>query len=415
MNFSGIISIVFGIFVVVIASPFSEGPALAKLTKGLERLIMLEPEKPAKKILVIYGAVMCLIGGLSFFPGLLVTIVSWVQDYIYYLIAAIFVFALIPPFIKWLESRKGKNCATLRSVFGNLGFNLAGALAASASLWAASLVIKDYWGIYRLDLSTAISFIMAACVWIAFAYQKAEQSNPDTNDPSKKPDAYDPSLKWKNQILNIIHLVNVYFFSLLSGFLLFTYSYYCYSHGHKPALTWEIYIQLSIILIFFYMCARNKMEHVYLLFLETVPILLFLFVLWFSWFEYNGRGTAWFIAGHFCFYLIAVLLKERTRGRLKLFNVIVPIVAFSLMIVVLYTSQSVERIPLNQARNHLSLIGMEDHVEDVEALLFFDSEKQDIDSAVFMDYLNRTYKTRLEQIGCYPASVENLNNAFLTS
>jgi len=407
-----IFAIFFSLLIVVLTGPLD----VPFLSKRSEAAFKLFPNNTAVTMRAIYGVLIILIGLLDFIPSNFIQLsLSFVKNHIFLFISLIFVFALLPPVIAFFERRKDSECASKKYVLGNLTFNVLGAIATGSSILAASMIIEDDYGLYRSQLSAMTTLVLAVCVWIAFTFQRAEQKAYSDGLHSVKSDKYDPSLKWKNQILNVVNLVNVYFFSLFSGVLVFIYARYCFVHGYRPKMSIWIYIFLSIILLFFYACALNPQKHIYLFFLEAVPLMLFLLVLWFTWFDVSKTSTAIFIGAHLIVYITLLLMREKKEKLLKVYNIVVPIVVILLLAFILVTSQNIERTTRTVAEKYLGLIDQKDHITEIERMKYFDAVNNDIDSSVLIDYMNINFEQELKRINLFPATIESLNSAVLNA
>lgn len=60
------------------------------------------------------------------------------------------------------------------------------------------------------------------------------------------------SLKWKNQIVNVLYLTNVHFWSLVSSEILISYTLYCHIH-HVPMEAKVHYLMLLTFALCFFM------------------------------------------------------------------------------------------------------------------------------------------------------------------
>lgn len=82
--------------------------------------------------------------------------------------------------------------------------------------------IEDFQFIEDFYVEEIVLVFIPLCLWIAFSYQNIEQKDV--------PDDHEPSLEWKNQICNMLHLFNTYFWSLVSAVFVVSYTLYCRIH-----------------------------------------------------------------------------------------------------------------------------------------------------------------------------------------
>ena len=157
-----------------------------------------------------------------------------------------------------------------------------------------------------------IKGLIPLSLWIALSYQYQEQRKESEQDHS-------PSLEWKNQILNVLHLIHTYFWSFLFGILLICYTLYCYIHHIPLRLNPFHLLAFSVILLFFYMIALGSHSYLYRLFLAAIPALLIYGIQWQSWSVLEPSMfyiRAGFFAFHYIVYAFVVLLKENPKSRL---------------------------------------------------------------------------------------------------
>jgi hypothetical protein len=413
MDYSGLIGIILSGYLLVSSLHI---PVFPRLSEELERIFELQPTDIAKKVSGGYGTLGAFLGVVMLPPSWRLNIFVWLQNNVAYLIIAVFLLAGSPSLVRRKEAREEEKTRPERlvgnkqSCIGNFKYNFVGATVAGLSLMAATSVVQDYYGIYRLHLSLMVNVLLISCVMIGVSFQKAEQSDPTTKTQA---DAYDPSLHWLNQRLNLYHLINVYFFSFLSAILISTYSYYCFKNGYKLQMSFWVYVQYSIVLLFFYMCAYTNKYHNYILFQETVPWLLFLFYKWLNWFEHTVLAYI-FLGAHIGIYiLISKYRKGKVSGHRQIpFNYINHIVAIILFLVMLSTTQSIERIPEIRIGTYLGVIEKDDYMEQIQNLPFFNENSRDIDATVLLDFLNSNFAAELKKRDCYPATIERLDMLF---
>ncbi len=228
------------------------------------------------------------------------------------LFAGIAAFALLPGSIAFLERRPLPGAAKMSYIVSNLAFNSFGAVVAIMMLRAVLDSVKNLNMLPMFCTEQIILIFIPLCFWIALSYQYEEQQ--------KSLKDHSPSLAWKNQVFNILHLANVYFWALISALLLICYILYCHIHHVTMTLTPDYLIYFTFVLMFFhFICGVIGHDYLYLLFLATVPAILIFCIQWIFWFTVNQqmrRYLALFIVGHFTLYLLIISLREKSLWNL---------------------------------------------------------------------------------------------------
>lgn len=271
------------------------------------KCIPIEPQSVFKKVTFCIACVPVIVTkALSYLKiNFTVMVLKFFLEYKWLFCAGIAFFAILPPCMAWLEQKKYPEAATKKYVVENLIYNAVGAAAACGMFIIATGGIDNIGVLADLHVEDITLLFVPICLWMAFSYQYEEQQN-ELEDHS-------PSLKWKNQVLNVLYLTNVYFWSLVSSGILISYTLYCHVH-HVPmrASVWYL-VLLNIDLIFFYLCGISRLHYLYLLFQSAVPAIMICSVQWLSWFEVDRKmsvGKIVFIMINFGIYLLIALKKE---------------------------------------------------------------------------------------------------------
>ena len=131
------------------------------------------------------------------------------------LYAGIIILAALPGIIALWERRPLPGAAKTCYITANIRYNEVGALIAILMTGCVLCNVKNLRMLPLFYTEQIASIFVPLCLWIALFYQYEEQRK-------NLPD-HSPSLAWKNQICNILHLANVYFWGLFSALLLICY------------------------------------------------------------------------------------------------------------------------------------------------------------------------------------------------
>ena len=284
---------------------------IASFINYLWQYMPIEPKDVFKKIVKIIAGFSSAVSLLKCVceVDLVVLLLRFLQDYRIWFYAGICCLAEIPGITAYFERKKDSEAIKKSYVWQNALYNFVGAGCAVVIIETTYKNIKNFRFLEDFYVGEIVLSLLPLFVWIAFSYQYAEQQK-DLQDHS-------PSLEWKNQILNILHLIDVYFWSLISAELLICYTLYCYIHHAPIELDGWYLFSLSIVLIFFYICGVHEQYHLYLLFLTAVPAILLYIIQWLSWFEIDREALHYqviFIIVHFIVYLFIVFRRERNTS-----------------------------------------------------------------------------------------------------
>lgn len=278
--------------------------------------IEVKPKKTAKRIAFIFSAISF---GFAIIEGAGINIVSFLLDCMQKYLLAVYIYilliAVLAPALAFFDGRKSSKAVRPGYVWKNLGFNILGACSACSMLFIARKEITDFRFIEEFYVKEIIVMLVPLCLCIAFSYQTAEQQM------KKKEMDHSASLKWKNQICNIMHLINTYFFSLASAVFVVAYTLYCYVHHTKTYLNEGYLVLLSITLFFFYICGLHKNKQAYLIFIVCVPAILVSGTYWMSWFVINRKMMKLQMVFIVLQTLIYALIIYRREGIIKVSKV----------------------------------------------------------------------------------------------
>ena len=228
------------------------------------------------------------------------------------LYAGIIILAALPGIIALWERRPLPGAAKTCYITANIRYNEVGALIAILMTGCVLCNVKNLRMLPLFYTEQIASIFVPLCLWIALFYQYEEQRK-------NLPD-HSPSLAWKNQICNILHLANVYFWGLFSALLLICYILYCHIHHVTLVLTLNYLICFTMALAFFhFICGFSEHDYLYVLFLAAVPAILIFCIQWLSWFTVNRQTQTYrilFCVGHLVLYLLIISIREKSLWNL---------------------------------------------------------------------------------------------------
>lgn len=342
--------------------------------------------------------------------------------------------AVLPPILAYFDKNKAGESVRKGYISKNFGCNLAGAVAAVVLLLIAHYEIKDFRFLEEYHIDSIIKIILPICLWIALSYQSIEQQIGIKN--------HDPSLKWKNQICNMLHLFNIYFWVFFSTILIIAYTIYCYIHNVQLVMNIWYLIFLSLVLIFFYLCACNEEEHIRFVFLVDVPVILICSIYWMTWFETDTDmvlAQFVFVLLHSLLYTFIVYIQNGVIARNEPGSVRDPaykvcfkkipfkvkswfhIITFLLVIVaycvfwVVPNSITAERVESVMARACIGKICRDTNqdanllMDEIESFTWYDEAQQDMDRSQFLIYLYDQLFAEMVDKGVIPENATALS------
>ena len=371
----------------------------------LNALLALNPSVPNAVFLI-----------LSFLQG------KWTQCLLY---ALILFLAVYPSYLAKKDRAKSSAAANPEYVWKNCLFNCAGAISAIVMLWIIHEEITDLRFLEYFYIEEIIQLLFPICMAIAFSYQSIEQKNKDNLD-------HDPSLNWPNQMWNLVHLFNTYFWALFSGAMMLSYTRYCHIYHMPLILNWRYLLFLSMALIFFYSCGNHSHEYIHMIFLTGVPAFLIGSLQWMSWFtmdEQMNRFQMLFVAVHLFIYMTIIyagknLIVWKKGNHTKIeypalrqwfwgVPLIVTLVMYSILWLV-PTSLGADRVSLNYAGKCLIMICQDTSKDPAELLNeiknaeWFDSENERMDRTRFLLFLYENLQEELISKEVIPEKAQTL-------
>ncbi|KAI4446262.1 hypothetical protein C823_000780 [Eubacterium plexicaudatum ASF492] len=140
----------------------------------------------------------------------------------------------------------------------NLIFNLAGTIGPLVMFYIARSVIPDFQVLRDMELEALVCLFVPVCAAFVFLYQREEQQqSEDVRD-------HDPSIRWINQIINMLHLFNTYLLAIISSIYVIMYTMYCRIHNIQLEIHFYYFVFLQLTLLFFYLLALKPNEYLFL-------------------------------------------------------------------------------------------------------------------------------------------------------
>lgn len=380
--------------------------------------ISVSPSKNGKIITRSIGAAAIAYSALKLFRiDVINTLIFIVRDFWLSICGFVVIIAVLPSAIAFYESKNPDRTVRKDYIWKNLVLNIAGSASAVSMIYGAYREIRDFQFIEDFQIDSIIAILVPICVWIVFSYQSIEQQKY-----SRKPEEFnhDPSLKWKNQMFNVLHLINVCFWALLSSVLVVAYTLYCHIHSIQLDLEWPYLWLLTMVLIFFYLCAFVEHDYVKLVFLIDVPLILICGMYWMSWFRIDQTMEFLqfiFFLVHSVVYTLLVYRKEKVIARCRYigetdpdykiyirivgikiknwFSIItVGIIVIAYMVFWIVPHYLIERDSFAFVENCVTEIcyGTErdagELLCEIKTLDWYDAEKDNVDRAHLLKYIN---------------------------
>ena len=388
--------------------------------------IKVRPKQIRKRIAYIFAAIPTIIEIFQMAEfNVVFFLLSYMQKYLKFIYIYILIVAVLAPVLAFFDRRKSQKAAKCEYIIKNLGFNLLGAASALGMLSVAHKEITDFRFIEDFYVQEIIVMLIPVCLGIVFSYQAIEQQK------NKKEMDHAPSLKWKNQICNIIHLFNAYFWALTSSVFMVSYTLYCHIHHVQMYLNVRHLVFLSIALCFFYVCGFHQHRHVYLIFAIYVPVILISSIYWMSWFTINQEMIKLqmiFIVAHSLIYVLILYIREgilvvrKSDGSrdpkyqiqfhkfvsIKIknwFYVALLFVIAAAYMILWAVPLSIERIPYSDAEKYVNAI-CKDTDQNVDELLiaircreWWDREAEDVDCTQYLEFIYDNLQEELIEKG----------------
>lgn len=217
------------------------------------------------------------------------------------------ILAVLPPVMAGIGRCKNPTTAEIRYVFQNFGFNMLGLGCVWCMLFTLYHEVPDFRFLRSIPVVPIITLTIPLCIWVVLSYQYTEQQ-----EQGKSVLDHDTSLAKINQLFNILHLFNAFFWTLTAAALMVAYTLYCrLSHVEMVLDIWYL-LALSGLLVFFYFCGFHRLPHIRMVCLSNVPAILIASVYWMSWFTVDSRMflcQSAFIVIHSLIYVTIVYLN----------------------------------------------------------------------------------------------------------
>lgn len=272
------------------------GDILGYVFEGLSALVMFfyhsaasEPDKEYKKLSWIWKGIPILYFFTDFVFGLIgYDFVFMVLRFLHRYPAIVFLYvggvAVLSPAAALYERKKCGFISEQLYAVKNCGFNLLGALAACIMFLLAYRIIPDFSVLKRFQIEGIVSIFLSMSIVLVLLYQSEEQIRYKNGDRYVVTLDHDPGIQWFNQKINMLHLFNTYFFSLISVVYVVTYTVYCRIYHIHLVMDIKYVFFLVIAMLFFYSLSAHPYEYLYMIFLTNIPVILVCSVYWMSWF-----------------------------------------------------------------------------------------------------------------------------------
>lgn len=380
--------------------------------------ISVNPSKKGKIITRSIGAVAFAYSALKVFKIDVINIIIYiVRSFWWGICGFVFIMAILPPLIASFERKSPDRPVGKDYVWKNLGLNIAGSFSANSMIYVAYREIRDFRFIEDFQIVSIIAVLVPICVWIVFSYQSIEQQKYSNRPQTVN---HDPSLKWINQMFNVLHLINVCFWALISSVLVIAYTLYCHVHNIQLDMDWSYLWLLTMVLIFFYLCAFVEHDYVKLVFLIDVPLILICGMYWMSWFIIDETMEFFqfiFFLVHSVVYTLLIYRKEKVIARCRSANetdpeykiyirrvgikiknwfsiITIGVIVMAYMIFWIVPHFLIERDSFAFVENCITEIcyGTEQNakelLDEIKTLDWYDAENDNVDRAHLLRYIN---------------------------
>lgn len=373
--------------------------------------------------LMLAVCVIYYIAGLQITDNPIFAALRWIQNHWFVAAVYILIAAVLPSVVARKEREKKQFRANKSYASRNCMYNLMGAAAAGAVFGLASGVIKDFGYLKYFYVDDLIPIFACISVWIAIVYQQGERKK----DREKKLD-HDPSLKFLNQKLNLLHLFNVYFLSIISVVYLVVYTIYCRINHISIAVRLDnFYFWISVVMVFFYALLQHELRYLYVTSLICIPVILISCVYWTTWLTLNreARFLQWiFVLVHFVIYMLSLFAREklirirryagsndteymRIRiGKRELalenyFPLVFPVIVGIVYTLIWVMPSFIYRMQANEAYNYIDMICKDTDVDADEVIKrsweqeMYNEDNETYDIEAFMRFLSRELDVQL--------------------
>lgn len=357
--------------------------------------------------------------------GIIISILPLIQRYWYIIFLYVLIAAIAPSVVAKIELKKGTFNAEKDYVSQNRKLNLYGAAAACASFLVAYIIIGDFGTLEAFYIDDIIPTVASVCIWMTLIYQKTEQKKERAGELD-----HSAKLKHINQILNLLHLFNVYFLSIVSVIYIVAYTIYCQIYHMGVAIDiWCLFL-LSVILAFFYKLSQHKYQYLYIISIIIVPIILISSIYWMTWIAPSREmriSQIIFIIIHSLLYIFFIFKHEgiisiehvhkdeaidpKEKGGYKIgrwhiicrnyYLLIFPLIITILYIIVGRLPSAIERLPAYEAYNYIDMICTDTNldtgnvIEKIKELNIYNETDDSYDIRGFMRFLSEELDEQL--------------------
>lgn len=367
------------------------------------------------------------------FDDFVFSVLHYLQDHLWMIHIYVLLVAILSPVVAWYQNQR-RNYQAEDSYFkGNALFNILGSLAPWGMLSIAENIIANFEVLKDFKIQSVISVFIPACVAFALLYQSEEQKNAAVKD-------HDCSLKWLNQQINMLHLFNVFFLSIVSSIYIVTYTMYCRIHNKQLVMRLNYFVFLVIILLFFYILSFKEYDYLFMIFVIDVPAILISSIYWMTWFTMSetmlGVELVFIIINLFA-YTLRILAREKiiiigekpeNSDEYKLhheksgkgiyiksgFYIISTLFAITAYALIWLIPMAIERIPSDEARNYINKIcenteyEAEDILQRAREEDIYDPVEDDYDKSGYLHFIFRELREPMESKQIIEPGDENI-------
>lgn len=303
----GTFFIAVGIFLTVISDDFSKILECIAIVIGFEK-IKVEPEDTYEKIfkcVSVIPIIYLLLDTCNY--DLVFIALKFIHDYPISVCSCVGLIAILSPASAYIEMKKRGFTARDGYIWKNLLFNLFGTLSSCVMFLIACYIIHDFNVLRDFEIEGIISIFIPSCIAFVLLYQREEQQSRHVTD-------HDPSIRWVNQVINMLHLFNVYFLAIISSIYIVTYTIYCRIHNIQIEISIFYFIFLQLALIFFYALSTQPHEYLHMILLVDVPAILISSIYWLSWFKITDnliKMELIFIVFNMCLFTVLIMCRNK--------------------------------------------------------------------------------------------------------
>lgn len=385
--------------------------------------IIVKPEEKYKKI----------VNGVTALPVMYSLFCLFNVDFVYAaleilynypagVVAYIELVAVLPPLLAYIEKKKCEFDADDSYMKWNLIFNLAGTIGPLVMFYIARSVIPDFQVLRDMELEALVCLFVPVCAAFVFLYQREEQQqSEDVRD-------HDPSIRWINQIINMLHLFNTYLLAIISSIYVIMYTMYCRIHNIQLEIHFYYFVFLQLTLLFFYLLALKPNEYLFFIMLVDVPAILLSSIYWLSWFKLTDSlilGELVFIITNVTLFTVLIMFRDKIliksdtgpdEGYKKIFkcgrtsiwvrnksgiyfiSAVFVVLAYGFLWLFPMTTQRVAAVEAEKYVREICVdteFNTEKLIENMRKKEMYDSSNDDYNKNDYMDYINDRFHDEL--------------------